>query len=162
MQLRWRELLVRWREVAILAGVLFAINVAGRWVAKSLKAENQQVLEDRKALAGFVLIGVLGLVFAAATIYWGRLRPFNRVAFDLGVAAFAAGVLSIFLGPLTIGESPFANGAGAFFAQVWTWGGIAIGGTALGYIVLVAFAADYRARQLKAFAERKKVVPKRV
>ncbi|WP_117210128.1 hypothetical protein [Allorhizocola rhizosphaerae] len=162
MALRWRELLVRWREVAILVGVLFAINVAGRWIAKSLKAENSQALEDRKALAGFIIIGVLGLVFMGVTIYWGRVRPFNRVGFDLGVSALAACLLSVFIGPLTVGESPFANGAGAFFAQVWTWGGIAIGGTALGYIVLVALAADYRARQLKAFAERKKVVPKRV
>jgi hypothetical protein len=162
MGLRWRELLVRWREVAIFAGVLFAINVAGRWVAKSLKAENQQVLEDRKALAGFVLIGVLGLVFVAVTVYWGRVRPFGRVGLDLGVAAFAACVLSVLVGPLIVGESPFANGAGAFFAQVWTWGGIALGGAALGYIVLVSFTADYRSRQLKAFAERKKVVPKRV
>src|SRR5688500_10537985 len=162
MGFRWRELLVRWREVAMLAGVLFAVNVAGRWVAKSLKADNAQALDDRKALAGFILIGVLGLIFVAVTIYWGRVRPYGRVAGDLGVAALAACVLSIFLGPLTVGESPFANGAGAFFSQVWTWGGVALIGTALGYILLVSFTADYRSRQLKAFAERKKVVPKRV
>ncbi len=155
-------MLIRWREVGILAGVLFAINVAGRWIAKSLKAENQQVLEDRKALAGFILIGVLGLIFVAVTLWWGRLRPFGRVGLDLGIAALAACVLSIFVGPLTVGESPFANGAGAFFSQIWTWGGIAIGGTALGYILLISFTADYRSRQLKAFAERKKVLPKRV
>lgn len=152
----------RWREVAILVGVLFALNVAGRWVAKSLTAENQQLLDSRKAMAGFVVIGVLGLLFVAMTIYWGRLRPFSRVGLDLGVAAVAACILSAFIGPLTVGESPFENGAGAFFAQIWTWGGLAIVGTALGYIVLVSFAADYRSRQLKAFAERKKVLPKRV
>lgn len=156
------RLLSRWREVAILVVVLFALNVAGRWTAKLLKADNQPALDDKKAVAGFVLIGVLGLVFMAMTLYWGRVRPFSRVGADLGAAAVAACLLSVFIGPLTVGESPFANGAGAFFAQFWTWGGLALAGTALGYIILVALTADYRSKQLKLFAERKKVVPRRV
>jgi hypothetical protein len=155
-------MLERWRTVGILVFALFALNVAGRWVAKLLKAENQAALDSKKSMAGFVLIAVIGLIFVGMTIYWGRVRPFNRVAVDLGVAALASCLLGIFIGPLTVGESPFANGAGAFFSQIWVWAGVAIVGVGLGYIGLVAAAADYRSRQLKRFADRAKSLPKRV
>jgi hypothetical protein len=152
----------RWRAVGILTLVLFALNVGGRWTAKLLKAENQAALDNKKSVAGLVLIVLVGLVFVAMTVYWGRLRPFARVAQDLGAAALASCLLAVFVGPLTVGESPFANGAGAFFSQIWVWAGLAVGGTVLGYMGLVAFAADYRSKQLKRFAERAKAVPKRV
>lgn len=154
-------MLERWRPVGILAFVLFALNVAGRWTAKLLKAENQAALDNKKSIAGFVLIAVIGLVFAGVTIYWGRLRPIARVAQDLAAAALASCLLAIFVGPLTVGESPFANGAGAFFSQIWVWAAMAVGGSALGYMLLVATTSDYRSRQLKRFAERAKSLPKR-
>lgn len=152
----------RWRAAGILALALFALNVAGRWTAKLMKAENQAALDSKKDVAGLVLIIVIGLVFVGMTVYWGRIRPFPRVVQDLGAAALAACVLAIFVGPLTVGESPFENGAGAFFSQIFVWGGLAVGGTLLGYVGLVAFTADYRSKQLKRFAERSKAVPKRV
>jgi hypothetical protein len=152
----------RWRAAGILALVLFALNVGGRWTAKLLKAENQAALDHKKSVAGIVLIVVVGLVFVGMTVYWGRLRPFSKVAQDLGAAALASCLLGIFVGPLTVGESPFANGAGAFWSQVLVWGGLAIGGTLVGYMGLVAFTADYRSRQLKRFADRSKALPRRV
>ena len=152
----------RWRAAGILALALFALNVAGRWSAKLLKADTQAALDDKKSLAGVVLIAVIGLVFTGMTVYWGRLRPFARVAQDLGAAAVVSCLLAVFVGPLTVGESPFANGAGAFFSQVWVWAALAVGGTLLGYMGLVAFTADYRSKQLKRFADRSKALPKRV
>jgi hypothetical protein len=152
----------RWRAAGILALVLFALNVAGRWTAKLLKADTPVALERKQEVAGFVLIAVIGLVFLGMTVYWGRLRPFARVAQDLGAAALASCLLAVFVGPLTVGESPFQDGAGAFFTQVWVWGALAAGGTLLGYMGLVAFTADYRSKQLKRFADRSKAVPKRV
>lgn len=152
----------RWRAAGILALVLFALDVAGRWTGKLLKAENQAALDHKKSVAGIVLIAVIGLVFVGMTVYWGRIRPFPRVAQDLGVAALASCLLEIFVGPLTVGETPFVNGAGAFFAQIWVWGALAIGGTLLGYMGLVAFTADFRSKQLKRFADRSRAMPKRV
>jgi hypothetical protein len=151
----------RWRAAGVLTLVLFALNAGGRWTAKLLKAENQAALDHKKSVAGFILIAVIGLVFVGMTVYWGRIRPISRVGTDLGAAALAACVLSIFVGPLTVGESPFANGAGAFFSQIWTWAALATGGTALGYMGLVAFTQDYRSKQLKKFADRAKALPKR-
>lgn len=152
----------RWRAAGILALVLFVLNVAGRWTTKLLKAENQAALERKETIAGIVTIAVIGLLFVGMTIYWGRIRPFPRVAQDLGAAALVGCLLAVFVGPLTIGKSPFADGAGQFFAQIWTWGALAVGGTLLGYMGLVAFTADYRSRQLKSFADRAKSLPKRV
>ncbi|WP_155374384.1 hypothetical protein [Catellatospora vulcania] len=140
----------RWLPVGVIAGVLFVINVIARWVAKGIDDP------DTEATAGFVALGVIGLVFFVMALYWGRTRPWSRVAADLGAAAFAGCVLSIFVGPLAAGEGPFAHGAGAFFQQVWVYAAVYAAGLGLGMAGLIAFAADYRAKQLKAFAERAK------
>jgi hypothetical protein len=151
----------RWRAAGILALVLFALSVAGRWTAKLLKAENEAALNRKQEVAGLILIILIGLVFVGLTIYWGRIRPFVTVATDLGAATLASCLLAVFVGPLTAGESPFADGAGAFFSQIFVWFGLAVGGTLLGYMGLVAFTADYRSKQLKQFADRAKALPKR-
>jgi hypothetical protein len=157
-----KEFIVRWREVGIIALVLFAINVGGRIWAKNLKAANDMVLEDRQAKAGFVALGLIGLVFFAMTLYWGRIRSMWQTCTELGFAAVAACLLSVFIGPLIVGKSPFAGGPGNFFAQFWWWGGLAIAGVGLAYIILISFTMDYKSKQLKSFAERTKAQPKRV
>src|SRR5581483_4402694 len=151
-----KEFVVKWREVAIIALVLFAINVGGRIWAKNLKAANDVVLEDRQARAGFVALALIGLVFFGMTLYWGRIRSMWRTSTELGFAAVAACLLSVFVGPLIVGKSPFAGGAGNFFAQFWWWGGLAIVGVGLAYIFLIAFTQDLRSKQLKNYAERAK------
>lgn len=146
----------RWLPVGVIAGVLFVVNVVGRWVAKGIDDA------DSQATAGFIALGVIGLVFFAMALYWGRTRPLWRVVGDLAAAGGVACLLSILVGPLLAGDGPFANGAGAFFAQIWVYAAVFAVGTGLGLIGLIAFAADYRAKQLKAFAERAKAHPRRV
>lgn len=150
------EIKQRWLPVGVLAVALFAINVIGRWVAESIDTD------DKKSVAGLVVFGVIALVFAVLAVYWGRNRPMARVVADLAFGAIAGCALSIMLGPLLIGASPFAQGAGAFFAQIWLYGAVAGAGTVLGLIGLIAVGADYKAKQLKSFAERSKSRPRRV
>ncbi len=157
-----KDFIVRWREVGIIALVLFAINVGGRIWAKNLKASNDMVLEDRQAKAGFVALALIGLVFFAMALYWGRVRTMWTTCTELGFAAVAACLLSVFIGPLIVGKSPFAGGAGNFFAQFWWWGGLAIVGVGLAYIVLISFTLDHRSKALKNYADRAKAAPKRV
>jgi hypothetical protein len=157
-----KDFILRWREVGLIALALFAINLCGRWAAKLIKSENQQVLEERQSLAGFITLGAIFLAFFGLTLYWGRKRTMWKVCTELGFAGFLACALSIFLGPLIFGSSPFADGAGAFFAQIWWWAAMAIGGVFLGYVGLISFTADYKSRQLKAYADRAKAQPRRV
>ncbi len=157
-----KDFLLRWREVGIVALVLFAINVIGRWAAKLIKSENAQALQDRQSMAGFITLGAIFLVFFGLTVYWGRKRTMWKVCTDLGFAGVIACVLAVLVGPLIVGESPFASGAGDFFAQIWWWIGIGIGGIFLGYVGLISVTADYKSRQLKAYADRSKAQPRRV
>jgi hypothetical protein len=140
----------------VIAGVLFVVNVVARWVAKGIDDADTQVT------AGFIALGVIGLVFLAMAAYWGRTRPLARVVADLAAAGGFACLLSILLGPVLAGESPFANGAGAFFAQIWVYAAVFAAGTGLGLVGLIAFTADYRSKQLKAYADRAKANPRRV
>ncbi|MBV1849052.1 hypothetical protein [Catellatospora tritici] len=146
----------RWLPVGVIAAVLFAVNVVARWVAKGIKDA------DRQSVAGLVALGVIGLVFFAMAVYWGRVRPQARVVADLAAAGGVACLLSILVGPLLAGENPFAQGAGAFFNQIWLYAGVFVVGTGLGLVGLIAFASDYRARQLRAFAQQSKARPRRV
>ena len=158
-----KEFILRWREVGIVALALFAINFGGRLVAgKMIKSENQQVLEERQSLTGFIALGAIFLVFFGLTIYWGRKRTMWKVCTELGFAGAIACVLSVVVGPLLLGDSPFEGGAGDFFAQIWWWIGVAIGAVFLGYVVLISFTADYKSRQLKAYVDRSKAQPRRV
>ncbi|MDI1459872.1 hypothetical protein QEZ54_02725 [Catellatospora sp. KI3] len=137
----------RWLPVGVIAAVLFAVNLVARWVAKGITDA------DRQSVAGLVALGVIGLVFLVMAVYWGRVRPQARVVADLAAAGGVACLLSILVGPLLAGEGPFAHGAGAFFNQIWLYAGVFIIGTGLGLVGLMAFNADHRARQLKAFAQ---------
>jgi hypothetical protein len=157
-----RDLLLKWREGIVLTLVLFAISVAGRIAAKTIKAATEADLEKKQSLLGFATMGVLFLVFFAVALAWGRTRPIGSVAAAVGFPAAAACVLNMFLGPLLVGDSPFEAGWGAFFSQIWILGGLAVAGTGLGLIALIAFTADYKSKQLKNFAERTKSQPKRV
>ncbi|WP_020525321.1 hypothetical protein [Catelliglobosispora koreensis] len=157
-----KALLLKWREGIILTLVLFAINVGGRIAAKVVKAATEVELEKKQSLLGFITMGVLFLVFFGVTLAWGRSRSIAKVAMSVGFPAAAACLLNMFISPLVVGDSPFDAGWGAFFANIWILGGLAIAGVGLGLIALIAFGADYRAKQLKNFAERTKAQPRRV
>jgi hypothetical protein len=148
----------RWLPVGVLAGVLFAVNVVAR-LATRFGFDADPEVEDRMSLAMFV---VIGLILATVAFVRGRRHPFPRWGADVAVAVLAAMTLTIFVGPFISGGGPFANGAGAFFSQIWLYGAFAGGGTLLGYLLLTAFGLDYRSQSLKRFAETRLAKPRRV
>ncbi|GAA4694217.1 hypothetical protein [Phytohabitans rumicis] len=147
----------RWLPIGVLAGVLFAVNVAARLVAR-VGFDNKTEAQDRISLGMFV---VIGLILATMAFIWGRRHPTARWIADIGAAALAAMLLTIFVGPFISGDTPFAGGAGEFFSQVWLYGGFAIGGSLVGYLLLVALGLDYRSQSLKRYAETKLAKPRR-
>lgn len=148
----------RWLPVGVLAGVLFAVNVVARLVTR-FGFDNGSDASDRISLGMFA---VLGVILATVAFLWGRARPLGAWAGDVAVAVLVAMVLTIFIGPFLNSSNPFADGAGAFFAQIWLYVAFSLGGAAVGYLLLTALGRDYRSESLKRFAEARRTKPRRV
>jgi hypothetical protein len=147
----------RWLRIGLLAGALFAINVAARLVTRL--AFNGD--DDRQTTVGLISMVVIGLTFAALAFVWGRDRPVGVVVADLAGAATIGCALTIFVGPFISGEGPFSDGAGVFFGQIWQYAGFFGGGTLVGFLVLTALGLDYKSKHLKRIAQTGLAKPRR-
>jgi hypothetical protein len=148
----------RWLPVGVLAVGLFAINVVARLVAR-LWFNGDLEAADRITLLMLLAVGVACLLAAAV---WSKRHPVGRWSGDLAAAALVGLLLSIFVGPFISGSTPFADGAGEFFKQIWQWAAFGGGGAALGFMIVTALGLDYRSQSLKRFAEAKLSKPRRV
>ncbi|MET8279282.1 hypothetical protein [Micromonospora sp. NPDC005174] len=148
----------RWRDVGVLTGALFAVNVVARLITR-FGFDSDDAAADRVSLAMFV---VIGLILAVVAFRWGSRRPLADWAADMVLVVGAAMALTVLVGPLLVGHSPFAGGAGTFFAQIWLYLLATGAGVLIGYLVLTALGRDYRSRQLKRYAEVKAAKPRRV
>lgn len=147
----------RWRRIGLLAAGLFAITVVARLVSRFWAGDN----EGRQDILGWVAYGTVALLLAVAAALWGRRHPMGQVTLDLGGAALAGCLLSVLVGPFISGGSPFASGAGNFFAGIWLYAAFAIGGSLLGFIAIMAVGQDYRARTLRRFEAMARAKPRR-
>ncbi|SCE94024.1 hypothetical protein GA0070607_3455 [Micromonospora coriariae] len=148
----------RWRDVGVLAGGLFAVNVVARLIIR-FGFDGDDTAADRVSLAMFA---VIGLILAVVAFRWARRRPLADWAADMALAVLAAMALTVLIGPLLVGHNPFAGGAGTFFAQIWLYLLATGAGVLVGYLVLTALGRDYRSQQLKRYAEVKAAKPRRV
>jgi hypothetical protein len=148
----------RWVRIALLAAGLFAINVIARLVIR-VGFSGNDTAENRVSI---VMFAVIGIVLAIVTYIRAQRVPPSRWLPDVAAAAIGGMLLTILVGPFISGDSPFSNGAGNFFSQVWLYGGFAIVGTLLGYWVATMLGRDYRSKSLAAFARAKMTKPRRV
>lgn len=148
----------RWLPVAVLAAGLFVINVVARLVAR-LGFAGDLAAADRITLLMLLAVGLVALGAAAA---WSRHQPVGRWVADLSAANLLGLLLAILVGPFISATTPFADGAGEFFKQIWQWAGFAAGGAALGFMIVTALGLDHRSQSLKRFAEAKLAKPRRV
>jgi xanthine/uracil permease len=148
----------RWRAVGVLAAALFVVNVVARLVIK-LAYPHDDTAAGRVSLAMFL---VIGLILAGTAFRWGGDRPVARWSGDLAAAVAVALALTVFIGPLLVGENPFEGGAGLFFAQIWLYLAATVAGVLVGYLILTALGRDHRSRQLKRFAELKAAKPRKI
>lgn len=148
----------RWVQIALLAAGLFAINVVARLVIRIWFNEDDTA-QNRVSI---VMFAVIGIVLAIVTFVRAQRVPPSGWLPELGAAALGGMVLTILVGPLVSGDSPFASGAGNFFSQVWLYAGFAIVGTLLGYWIATMLGRDYRSKSLAAFARAKATKPRRV
>lgn len=147
----------RWRPIGVLAAALFAVNVVARLVTH-FGFDDDPDVADRISLAMFLVIGV---ALAAITFVWARQRPVVEWTGDMLAAVGAALALTVLVGPLVVGNSPFAGGVGTFFAQLGLYVLAAGAGILIGYLLSVALGVDHRSQQLKRYAEVKAVKPRR-
>jgi hypothetical protein len=148
----------RWKRIGILTGAIFAINVIGRLVSAFALDQNS----SKQQWVPVIGLSVIAALYAVLTFYWGRLRPLGEIGGDLLGAGVLSCVLIVLVGPLLFGKSPFAAGAGDFFASIWQYAGLLIGAALLGAAVLIVLGMDLRSKQLKAYSGRAKAKPKRV
>ncbi|MFI6782680.1 hypothetical protein [Micromonospora sp. NPDC050276] len=148
----------RWRDIGVLVAALFAVNVVARLITR-FGFDGDDTAADRVSLAMFA---VIGLILAVVAFRWGRRRPLADWAADMALVVPVAMLLTVLVGPLLVGNNPFAGGAGTFFAQIWLYLLATGAGLLIGYLVLTALGRDYRSQQLKRFAEVKAAKPRRV
>ena len=148
----------RWLPVGILALILFAVNAASRLIVR-LGYDGDSTAQNRASLIMFSVIAVVLGVLAFAR---GRREPVGRWLADLSAAAGIALLLTVLVGPFISGGTPFANGAGDFFNQIWLYAGFAGGGMLIGFLLCTALGLDYRSQGLKRYAESRLTKPRRV
>jgi hypothetical protein len=149
----------RWRSIGLVTAGLFGIAVVARLVSRVAASDNEKV----QTRIGFVAFVAVAATVAVVAYSWGRRHPMVQVILDLSGAVLLGCLLSVLLGPLISGGAgPFSKGAGFFFAQIWIYLGVALGGGLLGLLVLTAIGQDYRSQQLRRLALRDKGKPRRV
>ncbi|HEX6968273.1 MAG TPA: hypothetical protein VF174_05610 [Micromonosporaceae bacterium] len=147
----------RWLPVGTLAAALFAINVVARLVARFGFDGD----DDMQGWVTLTMLAVTGLILAAVAFHQGQRHPVGRWSADAAVVIVAATVAAVLIGPFVSGNHPFVNGVGAFFSQIWWYGGFSAGGTLIGYLLSVALGLDHRSRSLKQYAETVRAKPPR-
>lgn len=147
----------RWRPIIVMTAGLFAITVIARLLSR-LIANNDDRLQTR---IGYVAFGAVAVTACALAVYWGRRHPVGQVILDLGGAVLGACLLSVLIGPFISGDTPFASGAGSFFAQIWAYCGVGFGGGLLGMLGLTALGQDYRSQALKRYTQAQRAKPHR-
>lgn len=148
----------RWRPVVVLATVLFAVNVVARLTAR-FGYDGETEVADRISLGMFVVIGV---ILASVAFVWGRRHPAAQWIGDMSLVVLIAMVLTVFVGPFISGSHPFADGAGAFFSQIWLYAAFTGGGALVGYLLVTALGWDYRSQWLRRYAQTRQAKPRRV
>ncbi|MFI7021682.1 hypothetical protein [Micromonospora sp. NPDC049900] len=139
----------RWRAIGVLAIALFAVNVVARLVIR-FGFDGDEAAADRVTLGMFA---VIGLILAGVAYSWGRSSPVAQWGAEVAGAIGIALVLTMFVGPLLVGRSPFADGSATFFWQVVLYLVATTVGTILGYLLLTTLGRDHRSQTLQEYAE---------
>jgi hypothetical protein len=147
----------RWLPVGVLAGVLFAVNLAGR-VAVKLWGHH---IDKRESNIGLAVLVAVGLLMIAAAVRWVRRYPTPRVWGDFAFAVGAACLLSVLVGPLLVGEDPFASGWGLFFRQIWWYLGVVLAGGLFGSLIVMTLGQDWKSQAWKRYADQTRSRPRR-
>jgi hypothetical protein len=148
----------RWLPIGVLAGLLFAINIAARLVTRI----GDFAKEDQQLLIGIISMSAVALLLIGATARWAVRYPIGRVVADLGAAAGIACLLSVLIGPFLGGSKPFAGGLGFFVGQILLFALLSGVGVLFGFLGVVVLGKDWKSRGLKRYEQTYRAKPPRV
>lgn len=139
----------RWLRVGLLVLGIFAVNVIARLITQ-FGDITEQSTQDLIAYGG---LGVVAATLIVAGGWWAVRYPFVRLFFDVGAAVLAFTLLSVLIGPLLVGDSPFASGPASIVGQFLVLMGVGLGAGLLGFAVIVAFGKDWKSQGLRRYEE---------
>lgn len=143
--------------VAVVALALLAVNVIGRLVVllAGVKADNKLLLASLYSmLAMAVLAGLAGF-------RWARRYETARVVGEVGFAVVLGSLLTVLVGPLVVGMSPFHGGFNAFLELLGLCFAITALGAAIGALLVLAIGQDRTSRAWRYQAESYRAKPRR-
>jgi hypothetical protein len=150
----------RWFPVVALGLGLFAINAVARVVIRIFFNDDETgSAQDRVSI---VMFGVIGIVLVGYVFFRSQRVAPGEWAPAVAGSALIGMLLTVLVGPFVSGDTPFGDGAGSFFSQIWVYGAVAILGVLLGYWIATMLGRDYRSRSLKAYATARTSKPRRV
>jgi len=130
-----------------LAGVLFGINLVTRLLVRFAFDVSDTAVQR----GSVIMLGLIGLTCLAYTAWSCRWLPPGQWAVEVALGSLVGLLLAILVGPFASAASPFADGAGEFFKQVWQWSGVTIVGALIGFGAMTALGQDYRTQGLRMF-----------
>ncbi len=151
-------MLRRWRPAAMVAGVLFGINIIGRVLAWQVAGSNA----GRQTLIGLIAMLVIAAVLVYAGYRWACRVPMPRVFGELSVAVLAGLVFSFLLGPFAGGSAPFAEGGALVYSEAWHYLVLSGAGIGLGVLIAMTLGRDWKSRAYQRYAQAKQSRPRRV
>jgi hypothetical protein len=156
----------RWVKVAAVGLGFFVINAISRLISLATQPDEEPSVLGPVDDTGQTVLAVVGALLVVALMtgaaaWWSVRHPIGRVVADLGLATLIGTVLSLLIGPLVVGDAPFAEGLESFVYQFLQFLGLGALGILLGFSAMTVLGKDWRSRGLAAYVDRhgKKATP---
>jgi hypothetical protein len=160
----------RYKPIALFAGILIVANA----IATILTWHRFGLSDGTWGNVDLAYLCLVVVVMAVATYWWTVRYPSSRASADIGLILLITGVVMALIMPylghvhflhhhhyVSFSTSPFVGGAGDFFERIWIYLAASLAGIIMGSLTAMALGRDYRAKQLKRFAQQKMARPVR-
>lgn len=146
----------RWAAIGLVAVGLLAVNVIGRLIVLLFgMPPNQQLLTSLYSMLAMALLA------GWAGFRWARRYDAARIVGEVGLAVVTGSLLTVLVGPLVVGMSPFSGGSSLFLRLLGICFAITALGAAIGALLVLALGQDRTGRAWQRAADRSRDKPHR-
>ena len=136
----------RWTPVAVVAVLIFVMNLAGRIYTEFYVSEDDISTQN---VLGIAAAGGMALVALIAGLVWSMRASMRHLVAYLGGGLLIGTALAVLIGPLCLGGNPFAGGVDLVLAELVMFFGISVVAAFVGYLITTILGIDHRGKQLK-------------